>query len=111
MSVVDTNKVDGIGISRNGQELFLLITDHLDWSQEYEHLIQLQNKLNSNIAFLESRQYEEIYPNRTFSSFCIEIHIMYELPDNCIKFINVVNQQLADQDISVNIVVDKQGNP
>jgi len=111
MSVVDTNKVDGIGISKDGQRLVLLITDHLNWSREYEHLIQLQNKLNSNIAFLESQQYKEIYPNQTFSAFCIEIHFMHELPANCIKFIDVVNHQLADQNISIEIVVDKTKIP
>lgn len=111
MSVVDTNKVDGIGISTDGQRLVLLITDHLDWSREYEHLIQLQNKLNSNIAFLEGHQYEELYPNQTFSFFCIQIHFLHELSENCVKFINVVNQQLADQNISIETVVDKPENP
>ena len=42
MSVVDINKVDGIGISKDGNKLMLLITDHLDWTNEYEHIIHLQ---------------------------------------------------------------------
>lgn len=107
MSVIDTDKVDGIGISRDGQKLVLLITDHLDWSNEYEHLIQLQKKLNSYIAFLESQQYEGIYPDGKFSSFCIEVHFMYEPTANCFKFIDVVKKQLADQNISIDIVTDK----
>jgi hypothetical protein len=107
MSVVDTDKIDGIGISKDGQRLVLLMTDHLDWSHEYEHLIQLQKKLNAYIAFLENQQYEEIYPNRKFSSFCIEIHFMYEPTANCIKFIDVAKKQLADQNISIDVVVDK----
>ena len=32
MSVVDVEKVDGIGIDANEEELALLVTDHLDWS-------------------------------------------------------------------------------
>ena len=111
MSVVDTNRIDGIGISKDGQKLILLITDHLDWSHEYEHLIQLQEKLNSNIAFLESQQYEEIYPNKRFSWFCIEIHFMYELTSNCMKFIDIIKKQLIGQNISIDVVVDKSRKP
>lgn len=51
MSVVDINKVDGIGISKDGNKLMLLITDHLDWTNEYEHIIHLQNKINAYINF------------------------------------------------------------
>lgn len=106
MSVLDTNKIDGIGISRDGNKLILLISDHLDWSNEYEHLIQLQNKMNSYIGFIEDQQYKEIYPNKVFSLFCIEVHFMYELTANCLKFIDVINKQLANQNISIETIVD-----
>ncbi len=107
MSVADTNKIDGIGISKDGNKLILLITDHLDWLNEYEHLIQLQNKMNSYIDFIGDQQYKEIYPNMIFSSFCIEVHFMHELTANCLKFINVISKQLADQNISIDVIVDK----
>jgi len=71
MSVVDINKVDGIGISKDGNKLMLLITDHLDWTNEYEHIIHLQNKINAYINFLETEQYKEVYPNKQFEHYCI----------------------------------------
>lgn len=77
MSIVDENKVDGIGISKDGEKLMLLITDHLDWTNEYEHLTLLQSKINAYISFLESEQYKEIYPGKQFTSYCIEIHFKY----------------------------------
>ena len=107
MSVLDKNKIDGIGISRDGSKLILLISDHLDWGNEYEHLIQLQNKMNSYIGFIEDQQYREIYPDKVFSLFCIEVHFMYELTTKCLKFINVISKQLADQNISIDVIVDK----
>lgn len=107
MSVADTNKIDGIGISKDGSKLILLITDHLDWSNEYDHLIQLQNKMNSYIDFIEGQQYREIYPDMRFSSFCIEVHFMYELTTNCLKFIDVISKQMADQNTSINVIVDR----
>ena len=107
MSVADTNKVDGIGISKDGNKLILLISDHLDWLNEYEHLVQLQNKMNSYIDFIGDQQYREIYPNMVFSSFCIEVHFMYGLTENCLKFINIISEQLENQNISIDIIVDK----
>lgn len=106
MSVVDTNKVDGIGISRDDKQLILLITDHLDWSNEYEHLTQLQNKINSYLGFLEEKQYKEQYPDKEFSSYCIEIHFMHKVTDNCKKFVKVINKQLVDESISIDMVVN-----
>lgn len=104
MSVLDVEKVDGIGIDANGKELALLVTDHLDWSNEYEHLIQLQNKINSYINFIESEQYADVYSNYQFTSFRIEIHFKSEPIQNCIKFINTVNKQLQEANITIKYV-------
>jgi hypothetical protein len=80
MSIVDVNKIDGIAIDSNdNSKLMLLITDHLDWIEEYEHLFQLQNKINAYINFLESEQYRDIYPEKQFTTYCIEIHFKYNI--------------------------------
>ncbi|WP_024833275.1 DUF6572 domain-containing protein [Ruminiclostridium josui] len=105
MSVVDENKVDGIGISKDGEKLILLITDHLDWTNEYEHLIHLQNKINAYINFLENEQYKEVYPKKQFGLYCIEIHFKYELTSNCSKFIDRVNEQLCENNITIETII------
>lgn len=105
MSVVDENKVDGIGISKDGEKLMILITDHLDWTNEYEHLIHLQNKINAYINFLETEQYKEVYPNMQFEHYCIEIHFKYEMSSNCLKFIDRVNKQLKKNHITIEAIV------
>lgn len=106
MSVIDVDKVDGIGIHNDGAMVAMLISDHLDWTNEYEHLVQLQNKLNAYISFIENKQYEEIYPKHKFTTFQIEIHFQYEPIPSCLKFINNVNNQLNDKHISVNYVIE-----
>lgn len=106
MSVVDIDKIDGIGISiEDENKLILLITDHLDWTNEYEHLIQLQNKINAYISFLESEQYKDVYPDKQFSTYCIEVHFKYEMTSNCIKFIDTVNKQLSTINITIEAIV------
>ncbi len=51
MSVIESGQVDGIAAS-DKKTLVLLITDPLDWENEHNHLILLQDKINSYIAFI-----------------------------------------------------------
>lgn len=103
MSVVETNKIDGIAKGSNEGELFFLITDHLDWENEYEHLIILQDKINAYLSFIESEQYMEIYANDTFKNFVIEIHFKNKISENCKKFLKVVSDQVVDFNIQIQI--------
>ncbi len=105
MSISDVEKVDGIGISKDRQQLDLLITDHLDWENEYDHLILLQDKINAYLGFIESNQYLEIYPGQHFASFNIEIHFKYGTTPNCIKFIEYVDKQIVVLNISIRAVI------
>ena len=107
MSVTDVNKIDGVAINKEGNKLMLLITDHLDWSNEYEHLLQLQDKVNAYVGYIENRQYNEIYPNNAFVSFCVEIHFLHQPTSNCMKFIDVISEQLKEHDIFVEAVTSK----
>ncbi len=95
MSVTDSGKVDGIAVEKDGKTLRLLITDHLDFSDEMSHLLTLQNKINSYLGFIESEQYRDIYPEYGISNIIIEIHFKYKITDNCKKFIDVVNNQIS----------------
>lgn len=103
MSVLEIDKIDGIGIHSNEDELVILITDHVDWRSEYNHLLQLQNKINAYISFIENKQYLKIYQNRNFNKFCIEIHFKYNVSENCRKFIETTNNQLEELKIHVDI--------
>lgn len=51
MSVVDNKTVDGIALTSDKNGIILLITDHLDWNDEYQHLMILQEKINAYIFF------------------------------------------------------------
>ena len=53
MSVVDNKTIDGVALTNDKNGIILLIADHLDWSDEYQHLMMLQRKINVYITFLE----------------------------------------------------------
>ena len=73
MSVVESGVVDGIGLADN-ETMKMLITDHLDWQDEYQHLLMLQEKINSYIGFCESGQYQDVYADTSIKHIIFEIH-------------------------------------
>ena len=50
MSVLDKESIDAVAITSDGVGIKLLISDHLVWTDEYEHLLLLQEKINGTIA-------------------------------------------------------------
>ena len=97
MSVVDNKTVDGVALTDDNKGIILLITDHLDWSDEYQHLVILQEKINVYISFLEARQYG-----------VIEIHFLYNLTGNAEKFLQSVQNQVAELGIKIQYCVSRE---
>ena len=53
MSVENSQVIDAISI--NPQDVVVLtISDHLEWDEENEHLLLLQNKINAYLGVIES---------------------------------------------------------
>ena len=50
MSIVDNKTVDGIALTDDNKGIILLIADHMDWRDEYQHLVMLQEKINVYIT-------------------------------------------------------------
>lgn len=105
MSVIDTNKLDGIALTNDCKGVALLITDHLDWKDEYNHLILLQEKINSYISFFEGKQYEEILQKKDITYGIIEIHFMYDLTGKAEQFLQVVKKNVKEIGIEINYEV------
>ncbi|WP_334291669.1 DUF6572 domain-containing protein [Lachnobacterium bovis] len=76
-----------LSYDKNG--IVLLITDHVDWSDEYQHLVMLQEKINVYITFLEQKQYEKIYKGEEIEYGVIEIHFLHNLTVNAKKIFTI----------------------
>ena len=94
MSVVDNKTVDGVALTDDKNGIILLITDHVDWSDEYRHLVMLQEKINVYITFFEEKQYEEIYKEEEIAYGVIEIHFLHNLTVNAEKFLQLMSMLL-----------------
>jgi hypothetical protein len=51
---MQTATVDWLGIENDTDNIVLTVVDDLDWANETDHLLALQEKLNTYLAFVES---------------------------------------------------------
>jgi hypothetical protein len=54
MTVERKEVIDWLGIEKGTSHILLTLVDDLDWSDEHGHLLALQEKLNTYLAFIES---------------------------------------------------------
>lgn len=73
MSVLQVNQIDFIGLDEISNAVVLTISDHLPWDENESHLLLLQEKLNCYIAFCESGEILESYPQSKGRDLIIEI--------------------------------------
>ncbi len=103
MSVTEKKVVDGMALSNDGKSIRLLIADHLEWDDEYHHLIELQEKINSYIAFWEGQQYRKAYNDVLVEYAVFEIHFLHEPSKNGVLFLEQVQKQVRETGIILEI--------
>ena len=64
MSIDDASKIDIVATRPESDEVKLVIADHLTWSDPDAHCRMIQDKVNTYIAFVESRQLWEVKGHR-----------------------------------------------
>lgn len=110
MSVLDFNKVDGIAQKKGEKStVLMLISDHLDWEQEYDHLLVLQEKINHYLDFIQSGQAQRRFSD-TIERYEILLAFLHPITENCRKFIHVINQQLQGENIQLVLDDDENEN-
>jgi hypothetical protein len=114
MSVTDAKIIDMWGIPKwDNSKIILGITDHLEWgdkAQQGKHLLVLQEKINTYIAFIESGEIYTEIPGALGKSPVIRVHGKYELPEQGEIFIDRVAETLKEVGIGFEFVlkVDKE---
>src|SRR5215472_18820452 len=98
MSVEDLNKVDFVitgGLP--GGEVCLVVSDHLNWDeQKGYHLLTLQEKLNTYLAFIETGQIYADFPKAAGREIVIEVVGKYPLNDEARKFYGLAGKYIED---------------
>jgi hypothetical protein len=93
MSMEQTKTVDAIGLDNATNSVILSISDHLDWlGQADNHLFLLQEKLNSYLSFIESKEMIEVYPDAKDRKIAIDIVYKYPLSEQAQEFYEKVEK-------------------
>jgi len=101
MSIIDKDKIDSIGIDKENGNVILGISDQLDWSNEYEHLIMLQDKINSYLNFIESGEIYESYPKAKDRNIEIMIYAKYDITEKGEEFFNFAYNTIVESGFSL----------
>ena len=99
MSIEQQNTIDFIGIDKNTNQVILTISDHLDW-QENNHLILLQEKLNTYLRFIESGEINESYPDAKNKSVVLKIRALHKPNREAKSFLGKVKKIIEDAGMS-----------
>ncbi|MBI3093401.1 MAG: hypothetical protein HYY97_00855 [Rhodocyclales bacterium] len=75
MTVEQAKAVDAIATDSTTGRVHLTIADHLEWNSD--HLVQLQEKLNSYLAFVESGEIHTAYPAARDRAVAIDLVLKY----------------------------------
>lgn len=101
MSIVQTDQIDAIGIDKKSQSVVLTISDHLTWEEPQDHLLLLQEKLNTYIRFYESEEIFETYPKAVGKEVIVEIIGKYPLIPDGEEFIQQAKEILKGIDVGL----------
>lgn len=100
MSVIETDKIDNVGIVKDEKRIYLTIIDALVWDGENVHLFTLQEKINSYLFFVESGELLQSFPDGKGCDIVIELILKYAPSSDAITFFDKTTQILLDKGIA-----------
>ncbi len=96
MTVEHTKVIDSVAFAKDGKEVILPIVDHLPWDQfEGEHLLLLQEKMNTYLAFIESGQLDRQFPHLKGREVVIKLFSKYPLSDQAKTFYRLASGAIS----------------
>jgi hypothetical protein len=103
MSIDQTDKIDFMWKDEQTGRVMLSISDHLDWKKrdEEEHLLLLQDKLNTYLYFIESGQLLEAKPEYKGLPVTIHVRAKYRLSKVAEKFYKAVEKGVSEAGASL----------
>lgn len=105
--VDNANVLDAIGINEETQAIELHIKDHLDFSNEEEHLQMLQAKLESYLAYVLNGGLEDVFQDDAYGRrVYFVINFSYEPLSNTREFLEYIKLTLETNDIMLGWLVE-----
>lgn len=108
MTILDSNTVDVIGTISDKNLTVLSISDHLEWEihKTNEHLILLQDKINTYLRYIESGEIYTSFPSAKGKGFVIRIYFKHEPNFEALTFISHATPILRDAGVGLEVEVE-----
>ncbi len=94
MSVENLKIIDVVSIDKS-ENVVLGISDHLEWDENNEHLLLLQEKINLYLAAIENGSLYEQYPNAKNRNIEISITAKFSPSSDGKLFLKRVKETLS----------------
>jgi len=108
MAIDELNKIDRVMTDKKKTAVYLLLSDHLDWEEEGEHLELLQAKLNAYLDFIENGELIRHRPDLKGLPVTISVAAKYPLTPFATKFYRAAGPIAAEIGVSLELRI---GNP
>lgn len=96
MTVEEARVVDAVGIESATGIVVLTISDNLEWDEANEHLLTLQSKINAYLAFIESGELQEQYPDATGRSVRIDVVCLHQPTEVARQFLSIAESTIRE---------------
>ena len=94
MSVEQRDVVDFIGIGKADGRAILTISDHLPWFPDDGHLACLQDKIYAYLAFIESGEIYDAYPEAHGRELQIQVVCQFPPVGDGVRFLEWAHEQV-----------------
>lgn len=109
MSVEIPKVIDFTSIDKNGY-FVLTISDHLEWDEENEHLLILQEKINAYLSFIENHDFYDNCPQALNRKILINIVAKYPPNKQGEDFLGRVEEIIKSAGYDFSFAVAKSEN-
>ena len=92
-NIENTDTIDGLAYNEKTKMLILQLADGMEWSDVAGHFELLRQKLNTYLWYIDSKQYEEKYPD--VDRIELRISFLFKEPDDCLKMFDKVGEVLS----------------
>jgi hypothetical protein len=113
MTIENADVVDLVGIENDTGKVILSIVDHLDWVDVESHLEIVQEKLNRYIAFFESGEIHDAYPDSKGREVVIALLLVFPITtdERAVQFMRQVRAVLSGIGVEFRVTLLPQETP
>lgn len=103
LNIENIDTIDSLAYDKDTFKLILLLSDGMDWHDEGKHLLLLQEKLNSYLLYIDTKQYEDKYPE--VKKVEIQVSFLFKEPEICHYLLDRAKAVLTDNFQNVEMII------